>query len=409
MFEWKADKIIGIIIYLFLAGVIFYIIGSFLRLLLKTLMWIVGYKPKEKRRNEEFKLRKCDYEGKLDVSKEYNRPKEKRRHGIFIKPGRPLKPDGIRSRYMNRKYNRTLDEMLPKRKQSKDCYTYPHNSSEEPCHNQEFERVEFATFAPYRITPNCRFVLDVWAYLPHQYNCITAIAQKHGRVNLGLKTGVPVPRGVILTIMINIEGFDVQDPIDTMVFESVPTNASFIIKVPADCTTGEYPGKAVVNYQGVTIAKIVFLIYIDTNEARNYVDHSLKTLYPKSAFASYASENRGEVLSRIQGMKKVAPELDIFIDIFSLRSGQNWQEKLEQHVPTKDTFYLFWSQPAARSKWVEREWRLALSRRGLKYIDPVPLDEPDLVPPPKELSALHFSDAYLSYTKYKCIKKNLQN
>jgi hypothetical protein len=56
-------------------------------------------------------------------------------------------------------------------------------------------------------------------------------------------------------------------------------------------------------------------------------------------------------------MRKVAPDLEVFLDVFSLRSGDNWQLKLEEHVPTKDTFFLFWSQFAAHSVWVEREWR----------------------------------------------------
>lgn len=271
------------------------------------------------------------------------------------------------------------------------------------------ESVEFAIFAPRSITPHSSFVLDVWAYLPNQYASIATIAQELGRdANLGRKTGVPIPRGAILTVAVHIDRLKIEDPIDTVVWNSEPTNASFIVKVPADRAIGQYSGKATIKHQGIAIAKIVFLISVDTAEARDYVDHSAETVYPKSAFASYASANRAEVLARIQGMKKVAPELDVFLDIFSLRSGQNWQQKLEQHVPTKDTFYLFWSEPAARSEWVEREWRLALSERGLDYIDPVPLEEPDLIPPPQELKALHFSDAYLAYIKYQRIKKQLQ-
>ena len=69
----------------------------------------------------------------------------------------------------------------------------------------------------------------------------------------------------------------------------------------------------------------------------------------------------------------------------------------EKEAPSKDIFYLFWSKSAALSEWVEKEWRLALLRRGLDYIDPIPLEEPEHAPPPKELSKLHFSDAYLSY------------
>ncbi len=271
------------------------------------------------------------------------------------------------------------------------------------------EKVEFATFAPRSITQNSGFILDVWAYLPYQYTSVTAYAQELGReINIGRKAGVPVPTDAILAISINIEGLNVQDPVDTIVWGGVPTNASFLIEVSADTTIGKYPGKAVVSYQGIAIAKILFFISVTDDEVSENIDYSDEIVYPQTAFASYASEDREEVLSRIQGMKKVAPELDIFLDVFSLRSGQNWQKKLEQHVPTKDTFYLFWSQSAARSEWVEREWKLALSKRGMDYIDPVPLEEPDLAPPPQELSTLHFNDAYISYIKYLKIKKESQ-
>jgi type VI secretion system protein len=99
-------------------------------------------------------------------------------------------------------------------------------------------------------------------------------------------------------------------------------------------------------------------------------------------------------------MQKVVPDLDVFVDVFSLRSGDRWEQKLKDYVPTRDTFYLFWSKRASESVWVEREWRLALESRGLDYIDPVPLEEPGLAPPPPELAALHFADAYVSYIRY---------
>ena len=66
-------------------------------------------------------------------------------------------------------------------------------------------------------------------------------------------------------------------------------------------------------------------------------------------------------------------------------------------MPSKDVFYLFWSQAAAASTWVAREWSLALKRRGLGYIDPVPLQDPRDAPPPDALSGLHFNDAYVAY------------
>ena len=267
------------------------------------------------------------------------------------------------------------------------------------------EHVEFAAFTRRSITPNCKFILDVWAYLSFQYSRIYDIAQKLDRdVNLGRKTGVSVSRGAVLSIKVDIPLLSVKDPVDTLVWTGQPANTSYIIEVPADTPTGEYPGKAVICCEGLTIARLVFLILISTTEINKYVVHSSETIYHKTAFASYVSENREEVLSRIQGMKKVAPDLDIFLDVFSLRSGDNWQEKLKQHVPTQDTFFLFWSHYAARSVWVEREWKLALKKRGLYYIDPVPLENLDRAPPPPELKSLHFSDAYAEYIDYLSLK-----
>ena len=132
---------------------------------------------------------------------------------------------------------------------------------------------------------------------------------------------------------------------------------------------------------------------------------STKKYIPKTAFASYSSKDREIVLFCLQGIKKILPNLDIFIDRLSLHSGDDWEKKLIQHVPKKDVFYLFWSVSSAQSEWVDKEWRLALKKRGLEYINPVPIDEPEYAPPPKELDSLHFNDVYLPYIKYEKLKK----
>ena len=67
-------------------------------------------------------------------------------------------------------------------------------------------------------------------------------------------------------------------------------------------------------------------------------------------------------------------------------------------IPEKDVFYLFWSENAQRSEWVEKEWRCALDTRGIEFIDPVPLVSPKQVPPPPELARhLHFNDWQLAF------------
>ncbi len=99
------------------------------------------------------------------------------------------------------------------------------------------------------------------------------------------------------------------------------------------------------------------------------------------------------------------PEVDIYQDVMKLRSGDDWKKQLKKHVPKKDIFYLFWSKSASESIWVEREWKLALMKRGIDYIDPVPLSDPRDAPAPKELSSLHFNNKYLALIKYEQLRK----
>jgi TIR domain-containing protein len=108
----------------------------------------------------------------------------------------------------------------------------------------------------------------------------------------------------------------------------------------------------------------------------------------RSVFASYASENRFDVLQWARGAELVG--VDVFIDVLKFREAADWATELLHQVPTRDAFCLFWSEPARRSTWVEREWRCALSTRGVDYIHPVPLVDPRILPPPMELEGKHF-------------------
>ena len=97
----------------------------------------------------------------------------------------------------------------------------------------------------------------------------------------------------------------------------------------------------------------------------------------------------------MQGLRKAAPDLDVFLDRMSLRPGVDWERELMRQIESRDVMYLFWSEAARQSEWVEREWRYALEKRGLEFIDPFPLEDVSAVPPPPELARLHFSDPIL--------------
>jgi len=261
---------------------------------------------------------------------------------------------------------------------------------------------------PQRISRNSKFLLDVWAFDLEDWEVVEKFSKSTGRDSVkGMAMGLKADLGTYLQIELSIPHLVVEDALGVVFWDGNPASTSFSVLVPKEVELGKYNGTAMIKINGICFTKLLFTIEVCQNPESINEQFTIQREFFKSAFASYASENRADVLSRIQGIKKVAPDMDIFFDVLSLRSGDDWEKKLNQHVPTKDIFYLFWSKSAANSKWVEREWKMALEKRGLNYIDPVPLDPPDLAPPPKELGTLHFNDAYLGHIKYEELKKDI--
>jgi hypothetical protein len=91
-------------------------------------------------------------------------------------------------------------------------------------------------------------------------------------------------------------------------------------------------------------------------------------------------------------MQKILPDLDVFLDVVSLRSGERWEDRLQEEILARDVFYLFWSEAAMKSHWVNFEWHFALEARGENFIHPIPLSPPEIAPPPSELQSKHFRD-----------------
>jgi hypothetical protein len=261
------------------------------------------------------------------------------------------------------------------------------------------DKVNFSITSPDTVTPGSSFVLDVWAHLEKQRDEIIKLAQEAlpgTKIRVKTKGPVLVQRGTVLTVRLSIEDLEVEEREDTVMWDNQIGVADFRVYVPQTAAIGSKNGLATINVNGIQISRIFFTIQI-SNQTTNIAKLEIQHRRNRKAFASYASADREYVLNCIQGMQKIAPQLEIFLDVASLRSGQYWEDELWNIIPSNDVFFLFWSVNAAKSGWVEKEWKCALSTRGLDFIDPVPLDDPERVPPPLELSSKHFGDWVLAY------------
>lgn len=262
------------------------------------------------------------------------------------------------------------------------------------------DRVHFSITAKPFMLPGSSYDLTIWAHLGSQRKEVIerAIneASQEGIKVVKSKGPKKVYRGTTLTVRVKLKDLKVIPLMDTILWDGEIGNATFVVTVPENAVSGSRIGAAYIYIEGIQIATIAFTVEIGVQKSPLIKLHTeQKRIH--SAFASYASVDRDKVLARIQGIQKAAPYLDIFLDVLKLRSGENWMEQLRHEILSRDIMYLFWSQAASRSKWVEWEWRCALREKGIDFVDPVPLVSPDIVPPPEELSKLHFNDWMLAF------------
>ena len=180
------------------------------------------------------------------------------------------------------------------------------------------------------------------------------------------------------------------------VWEGGHLNFYFDVILPEGFSGRSVLFEAVVYIDGIRSSFLKFQVKIGGGGVQN---PPVERKDVRSVFMSYASQDRKRVSAIVQGIHKVRPEMDIFWDVESLRSGQSWEAELYRAINSRDTLFLCWSHFARQSEWVEREWRYAYSQRGISGIEPVPLETPDICPPPRELSSMHFSDRELNYRK----------
>ena len=99
----------------------------------------------------------------------------------------------------------------------------------------------------------------------------------------------------------------------------------------------------------------------------------------RGVFISYSRVN-GEVVSIAAKLLR-AGGATVFQDVVDIDYGSDWQEALASAIRQCERVLVFWSLAASTSKWVEREWRMAL--QAGKRIVPMLLDK---TPLPMELS-----------------------
>ena len=294
------------------------------------------------------------------------------------------------------------------RRRVRSC-TITDNDKNSKTSDEQSDQVHFTVTGPLTTVPGESFVLDVWAHFSEQRNEVLEVAiknQGHGEISSKSKGPFEVQRNSKIMVQLTIPDLIVNDPYDEISWTGEIGNADFLVKVPRDISKGKHGGILIFSVMGLTIANLNFVVDVN-KESGPIAPIDIESNYVKTAFASYASKDRNEVISWMRGFEQAAPNIKVFVDVVDLRAGDKWFELINERIKNCDAFYLFWSCAASHSKWVKEEWQTALREKGLEYIDPVPMESPDKCPPPNELNELHFNDKWAVYQKKKSPVKKL--
>lgn len=266
-----------------------------------------------------------------------------------------------------------------------------------PAHKPRLSDVRFEAIAPERLVRGRYATVDLLMLEEGFEQVVEQVTAEHSEPTKTTSSGwLETARGTQVTVRLTSpELGDLGEQQGT--WNGRYLRFGFPFMVPKDLAVPQAMLVAQVYFDDLPATRLSLVLYCTDTSGREPSRHNVKPTQTdiREAFVSYASEDRTRVATIIQGMRTARPDLDVFFDVESLRSGEDWQQTLRTRIETCDVLFLCWSQHASASPWVDFEWRYALDTKGIDFIEPVAIEPPYKCPPPPELNSKHFNDLLL--------------
>lgn len=254
-------------------------------------------------------------------------------------------------------------------------------------------KVNFSAVASTSVVKGEYSLIDVIMY-EEQFRKIVddIIAQSETEVRETKSSAVKVVENAKIKMIISTPDFEIQDDTEEREWIGDYLDFNFSVMVPEQLEKTQILFTITVFINNIMSTRLKFTAKVTGSKEKQEMDIYREDI--KSAFVSFAKEDKNRALRIIQGVQLIRPDMDIFMDADTIRLRKDYDYSVKKEIDYRDVFYLCWSGFAKRSKQVELEWRYALEKKGITGIEALPLELPDNCPPPAELQGKHFNDKF---------------
>lgn len=149
-------------------------------------------------------------------------------------------------------------------------------------------------------------------------------------------------------------------------------------------------GQITFTVEGIIVADLPLSVFVSHSATPAETLRQTSARPYQAIFASYSRDDLA-IVERVERAYR-ALGLEYLRDLITIRSGENWTQRLTEMINQADIFQLFWSRTSAESEFVKMEWAhaLAIHKARGHFIRPVYWQEPMPTVPP-ELMHIHFT------------------
>ncbi|MFZ1108443.1 MAG: toll/interleukin-1 receptor domain-containing protein [Rhodomicrobium sp.] len=235
-----------------------------------------------------------------------------------------------------------------------------------------------------------------------------------------------IARGEVVELLLESKFLLIDKAFQELAWNGEPTNADFFVKVSPKNSEDTISATLIVGVGGIAIGQIHFTLPLSNPKKRDSMHtnenqhtplglgfallestaaagHS-KTLVDgvvhkyRYAFISYSRKDFKEVSLFAQGLSE--HNIELFFDVSSIEPGVEWAKEIMTSIPKADTFYLMWSENAAKSEWVIQESQIAAelydsTKPPRPCIKPITISR-GAPQPPVFLAKFHFDSKFLA-------------